>query len=863
MADLNYTVGVNTQSAQAGLEKLKGTIKTTSDSFEKFRNLFAGLALASFIRNAYEVADSISEIGLASGMGTQFVLGFSQAIKANGGELESAQMSFAKFAQQIQSALGGNKDVIKSFESLGISINDIATLTDKEIFTKTISGLAGMGKGATATALAQDLLGKKMASVDFAGVNRGLSEYVRIAGASAEAVDSAGAANDSFNGAIATLQQELLKVLKPISDVVIKLGESGESIRNFISVAVKIGAVVATFFVVGRAITYAVKAVEILGAALGSIGTFLAVARNGFANFGLILENLGLTSVAGGFRVIGTLLKDFGSWALKSIPGVSALGVALYYIWDSAKGAVTGLLELMGISSKQDKATADSAAAAKKAADEKIAQQVELANKQKLLNAQRLEEEQKLQDKINAGVASERSAIAGKLDSLKLNNQEQLRAFELTKSLVGLSERERAIKEATADVENRRIGSLAELTARQSELQRTIAEGTGSATAAQKEAAAVAKAELPLVEEAIKRVTAEYERQIPAVQKLAAESYDAAQKQIAAENLKAFSVSETVRATNDLLALQDEMAMMTLPEIDRKYKEIEISARNSANAAIAAENERRRAIGQSAVSEAERQQYVEAAAVGMNRLKDQTKANFEASRSWNTGWKRAFNDYVQNATNAAQQAQNIFAKATKGMEDMIVNFAKTGKFEWKSFISMMLEELLRSQIQQVFAQMMGNMSGTMSSFTGGGGGNIIGNLLGSVGSLFGGGSSAGATPPFMPTSTGSSNIFGDLLGGIGSGITSVFSGIGDLFGGFFANGGNLGAGKWGIAGERGPELITGPASVTPMTGGGVTNVTYNINATDAMSFKQLVAQDPGFIHAVVMQGAKSMPGTRR
>jgi len=862
MADLNYTVGVNTQSAQAGLEKLKGTIKTTSDSFEKFRNLFAGLALASFVRSAYQVADSISEIGLASGMGTQFVLGFSQAIKANGGELESAQASFGKFAQQIQSALGGNKDVIKSFESLGISLNDIATLTDKEIFTKTISGLASMGKGATATALAQDLLGKKMASVDFAGVNRGLSEYVRIAGSSAEAVDSAGAANDSFNGAVATLQQELLKVLKPISDMVVAVGENANAVRSFISAAVKIGIVIATFTFVGKAVQATVAIFRALSLAVADVGAFLGGAQRVFSNFGLILENLGTVPLISRFKVIGKLVSELGSWSVKSIPGVAALGVALSYIWDSAKGAVTGILELMGISSKQDKSMADSAAAAKKAAEEKIAAQVELANKQKLLNAQRLEEEQKLQDKINAGVASERQGIASKLDALKLNNEEQLRAFELTKSLVGLSERERAIKEATAEVENRRVGSLAELTARQAELQRTIAEGTGSATAAQKESAAVAKAELPLVEEAIKKVTAEYERQIPAVQKLAAESYDAAQKQIAAENLKAFSVSETVRATNDLLALQDEMAMMTLPEIDRKYKEIEISARNSANAAIAAENERRRAIGQSAVSEAERQQYVEAAAVGMNRLKDQTKANFEASRSWNTGWKRAFNDYVQNATNAAQQAQNIFSKATKGMEDMIVNFAKTGKFEWKSFISMMLEELLRSQIQQVFAQMMGNMSGTMNSFTGGGG-NIIGNLLGSVGSLFGGGSSAGATPPFMPTSTGSSNIFGDLLGGIGSGITSVFSGIGDLFGGFFANGGNLGAGKWGIAGERGPELITGPASVTPMTGGGVTNVTYNINATDAMSFKQLVAQDPGFIHAVVMQGAKSMPGTRR
>jgi hypothetical protein len=38
------------------------------------------------------------------------------------------------------------------------------------------------------------------------------------------------------------------------------------------------------------------------------------------------------------------------------------------------------------------------------------------------------------------------------------------------------------------------------------------------------------------------------------------------------------------------------------------------------------------------------------------------------------------------------------------------------------------------------------------------------------------------------------------------------------------------------------------------------NVTYNINAVDAMSFKQMIAQDPSFIHAVAMQGAKGIPG---
>ncbi len=44
------------------------------------------------------------------------------------------------------------------------------------------------------------------------------------------------------------------------------------------------------------------------------------------------------------------------------------------------------------------------------------------------------------------------------------------------------------------------------------------------------------------------------------------------------------------------------------------------------------------------------------------------------------------------------------------------------------------------------------------------------------------------------------------------------------FGGLYASGGSLGAGKWGIAGEAGPEIIHGPANITPMSGMGGTTV---------------------------------------
>ena len=137
------------------------------------------------------------------------------------------------------------------------------------------------------------------------------------------------------------------------------------------------------------------------------------------------------------------------------------------------------------------------------------------------------------------------------------------------------------------------------------------------------------------------------------------------------------------------------------------------------------------------------------------------------------------------------------------MEDAIVGFAKTGKFEFKDFLATIAEEILRSQVRILIAK---------------------------------------------------------LFGGMGAGGQSGFGT--NRFAGFFANGGMIPSGKFGIAGEAGPELITGPAQVTPLGMGGDT-VTYNINAVDAPSFQQLVARDPRFIHAVSEKGRQSVSGVRR
>jgi len=174
-------------------------------------------------------------------------------------------------------------------------------------------------------------------------------------------------------------------------------------------------------------------------------------------------------------------------------------------------------------------------------------------------------------------------------------------------------------------------------------------------------------------------------------------------------------------------------------------------------------------------------------------------SNSEKTKTWIDGWREAMDEYVKRARDASANAKELFTTATQGMEDAIVNFVKTGKLSFRSLMNDLAEQLLRSEFRKLMGTVMG----------GGSGGGI-----------------------------------GDFLGGLLKKIPG------------FANGGFLPAGQIGIVGEKGPELIQGPANITPMNGFG--NVTYNINAVDAPSFQALVARDPAFIHGVAMQGAKSI-----
>ena len=176
------------------------------------------------------------------------------------------------------------------------------------------------------------------------------------------------------------------------------------------------------------------------------------------------------------------------------------------------------------------------------------------------------------------------------------------------------------------------------------------------------------------------------------------------------------------------------------------------------------------------------------------------EANYTAATTFGAGWSEALANFKENINNSAEFGAKVFNTMSQGFTDSIMTFVETGKLSFQDLFKSLMTEIIKMMANKMFL------------------------------SLFGGG--------------------------------GVFA---SMFAGMFANGGYIPAGKFGIAGERGPELINGPANVTStketagMFGNGGTAVTYNINAVDARSFKQLVAADPEFIYNVTKVGQRRLP----
>jgi len=92
-------------------------------------------------------------------------------------------------------------------------------------------------------------------------------------------------------------------------------------------------------------------------------------------------------------------------------------------------------------------------------------------------------------------------------------------------------------------------------------------------------------------------------------------------------------------------------------------------------------------------------------------FEDSLERKRQKERDWASGAQSAFKTYAENAQNAYQQSNQFATKMLGGMEDALVNFAMTGKLNFKDFANSVISDLIRIQIQKALAGLLGSLFG--------------------------------------------------------------------------------------------------------------------------------------------------------
>jgi lambda family phage tail tape measure protein len=912
MANNNLNVNVKVTGLEQ-LQTLQSRIQGVSDKFSNLQSAIAGFALVNVVKNILNFADAVSDLSAATGVAIEDILGFQKAVTAFGGSAEIADKGLLKLTQTLGEARSGNDQAKEAFMKLGFTLNDIATLEGKGLLTKVLEGLGNIPDKAQQAALKAQVLTKEFRTVAVEGDNvaNSFKKLSADSVSSAAAIQNVGDANDKLQKVFGDLKIAIANVVNDsgLADWLKNISVNSQELEKYVKL---VGAAFLLYFG-GQTIVNLIKIAESIMAVAKAVAALEIASMAAGGKVGMLVGLLAKIGLATALITQSSDLNFGEDEAIKKLRQVQDAFAklsdeqrAVYFALNAEQQAqVTKLIQL-------GKTAADAMKA--------VGANMPSAGGGKPATGDSGPKPPKSPATLNLIKSIEETSSA-----YKRLNEQRLASIRVQESVVGKTADEAEMMKTLAEISGKAKEEISKLEEKKKGLsQLQLAEEVGAVIDNQiKKIQEQEQADLKATQTAVQGLQTKKMLEEDRLRTL-----ENINKAIEDQERRSQALGDVLRSANDkLIEVNFESSITGLSEVEKQIARINESNRRQAAEAGRAFAAQFEGMDLTAEQSKELANGLDQIAKRYKQITDVQVRAASQSRTFASGWKNALNEYVDNATNAAKRAESIFKKAFGGMEDLIVNFAKTGKFEWKNFVAMMLEELLRSQIQMIFAQMMGGMQQSMGGLFGGGGGggggggqqesgggimDAIGSIFGmggggqkgasannpmyvvdvgaggglgargmgqqdqggglfdSIANLFGGGPEqlAGPGTPeggggfFDSLTSGISDFFGgfsgpEQLGGPEDSGGGLFDSLGGLFDGWFANGGNIGAGKFGVVGEAGPELVSGPATVTPMGGG--SNVTFNINAVDAQSFKSMIAADPGFLYGVAMQGAKGIP----
>lgn len=107
-----------------------------------------------------QYGDNVDKMSQKLGLSANAYQEWDYVLKLAGTEMSSMTTGLKTLTNKLDDAKNGSEDAQEMFSKLGISMDDISTMSREDLFAKTIAGFQGMADSTDRAALANDLFGK-------------------------------------------------------------------------------------------------------------------------------------------------------------------------------------------------------------------------------------------------------------------------------------------------------------------------------------------------------------------------------------------------------------------------------------------------------------------------------------------------------------------------------------------------------------------------------------------------------------------------------------------------------------------------------------------------------------------------------
>jgi phage-related minor tail protein len=808
MATTDATINVKVVGL-ASLTALQNNLGKVQSRFAQLQNAVLAVGFGAFTRNALLAADSMADLANATGLTIEQIIDLQTAMQGVGGRFDQVNTGVLKFTTYIDEAVQSAGQARKDFNSLGVSLEQLRTLSEAQLLQQVIDEIAQETDATRRAALMMKFFGKSMREVDAKGFSANLRETIGTNANYAESVRKAALLNDNLEKAIFAVKLQFLEMISPLVNVINYMNE-GTTAAKGLKIALEVlGAVALAVF--GGAIG------KTIGRVIGGLGRFYnsvkrstkawqdeaaAVAKSNkekIEGYQKALESwkqLSKNEKRGVEKPMKPVLDDVKAQADKAVGGLKNWEATSGDLMNKVRGAamitgaaiagvigsVSAFFGIGDIVSEQPKRTGATG---------------------------KWEEDTTSREQNTDSVVKQTASIKQQTQAYAREQEALLANIKLQQQMLGLNEDDAAVLQARNDVLERAKSQIQDF----KDQIAALSEDEVEQKKILEEQIVVIQKRMKADAEAAATATKGYRDQARAMQDLIADiellnsvmaeenALNALQRQSELIGLVGDELRDKQIVIENEIALQERLAGIEAKRITARYSlkgsmlDTELDRLNREEAAARASAARKLQIEKD--------------------LNDQTKALRDDTSVATKQFLEDLARSIDPAVLTAQRWETVF----KGIENSIDTLVTTGKINFKDFALSIIADLLRIQMRAIVVQA----------------------ILSAIGAIFG----------KAPTAAVSSSV-------------SPIPGVG-----FAANGAKTLAGQPFVVGEQGPELFVPKTAGTivpndKMNGqvnAPVTNnyVTYNINAMDSRSVAQVFAENRKALLGAVGMAQKEMP----